>query len=513
MSGEAKSANVGEELASGHADNEGLAATCDESWFSRKRLFTTGFGVHSLLALTMIFMLARGFKHAPDLFVGPHAFDSADVATTARTFATLGVLRLHAIPINNNPPVIRSDAYTHWPPLLPIVLSFVFRAFGSSERTVHLFMLAVFAATALLIYLLARAWLNSTAAALAALFWMVLPVELQFGDISVQQPFAVLFLLAALLALERHRGLAGVLFFLAVCSSWEAALIGPAFWIMAKRYPELKLNARVALLACTTGLFLVAALFLFGNPKAALDTIQTAKFYMGVSHTYSAVSSPALQNQLSLGEQIRLTLLNNFWMLGPLGLGAVLQLILRRPRPIFEKLAPLGIVWLVWCVAMNNHTARHPFELVIAAPTVAIAMAWLASPEFHSGVGTRGIQQFVFVALAVAQAVLLPVPRMSDGYDPFKLVQYARDIKSATEPNSIVLAPLVSAVPLYYSERHIIRGIDSPAEASNILPQLSREFPGSPVYLALPPELVTSFGENDAQAVTTRGSAVIFRLK
>ena len=63
----------------------------------------------------------------------PHAWASAHMAVLARSFAELGVVHLHGVPLQNNLPAgAQLDTYGHWPPLYPMLLSVAFRIFGDS---------------------------------------------------------------------------------------------------------------------------------------------------------------------------------------------------------------------------------------------------------------------------------------------------------------------------------------------------------------------------------------------
>ena len=154
---------------------------------------------------------------------------------------------------------------------------------------------------------------------------------------------------------------------------------------------------------------------------------------------------------------------------------------------------------------MKNHMARHYFEFVIAAPLVALALAWMAvTPSNKQAAKIIGL-----TAVAGLQILILHKPIISDGYDPEALIRYARSIRQATEPNAIVMAPLLSAVPLYYSERHIVRDVSSAAAIAQ-LPILQQEFPGTPIYLAVPPSLAS--GLPSGRVISATPDAVIVQL-
>ncbi len=464
------------------------------------------FTVLLLFAITLGAVIVRGIEASARPFDYPHAFVSADVATTARTFAQVGVLHLHGVPVDNNPPIAAEDLYTHWPPLLPILLSLCYRAFGISERVAHLLMLSILALTAGLVARIGQRWLGTIGGALAGFFWLTLPVTLQFGHLVCQQSLMTLFMVAAVLAFLHDKYAFGAgLLFLGAVASWEIVLVAVGLSLVSLWRPELRRSAVASAMGTGAGIVCVAALYLLSNRGVAMDTLQSAMFYMGLSRSYSNALLTQPQISIGTGEQFRRMLLNNVWMLGPLGLGAVLQLFAARIRNAAFLAASLSTPWLVWCIAMRNHMARHQFEFVIAAPFVALALAWMASARSKY----PGLKIALLAALAGLQIVALPKPSMGDGYDPAALIRYARGIREFTEPNSIVIAPLVSAVPLYYSERHIVRGVTSSDLAALELPILRREFPASPIYIAGPPSLAGMFG--DQQVVASNADVVILR--
>jgi hypothetical protein len=464
-----------------------------------------------LFAIALAVTLVRGIRTSAEPFDYPHAFVSADVATAARTFAEAGILHLHAVPVNNNPPIAAEDAYTHWPPLLPILLSLCFRIFGVSERVAHLLMLAILVATALLIFRLGQRWLGIPAGALAGFFYLTLPVTLQFGHLVSQQALMTLFLVAATLAFLEDHALAGsILIFVGALTSWEIVLVVPGLLVASRWRPELRRSAIASAIGAGAGVACVAGLYLINSPGLAVDALQTAKFYMGLSPSYSRML-PAQQTALTFSEQVRRMLLNNVWMLGPLGLGAAFLLFTTRVHNRVLLLASLSTPWLVWCVAMRNHMARHEFEFVIAAPFIAVALAWLATAPSKSPT----LRIATVAALAAIQILALPKPHISDGYDPAALIRYAQAIRQFTPPDAIVMAPVVSAVPLYYSQRHLVRGVNSPSAAALQLPSLRRQFPSSPIYLAVPPTLAGSFAATNfpsSQVASSTSDGVIIRL-
>lgn len=465
------------------------------------------FVAFALFALALVMTAVRAVQHADMQYVGFGAAVSADVATTARTFANEGVWRLRGIPVNNNPPIGVDDQYTHWPPLLPILLSGCFRVFGTSERTAHIFMLCVLVAAALLVFRLGWLWLGPVGGALAGFFWLTLPVVVQFGDLVAQQSLAMLFVVAALVAFYSARESVGaVLLFLAVLSSWEAVLVVPGFWLASRRVPELRRGTILAAVGAGAALLGVMALFTLGSTRLAVDTLQTVKFYMGLSPMYSHVIPNGL-GVLTFSEQLRYLLGNHVFMIGLPGLIAVVVLLVRRPMNGLLVVYGLAAPWVLWTVVMRTHTAFHNFELLIAAPLVALALAWLAVAGLRSQWSmSAAMKAAAVVALATLWTVLVR-PNNGGDRNGEDQIRYARDVREATSVDAIVMAPTVSAVPLYYSERHIIRGIANDRVLAGELEQIRTQFPASPLYLAIPPSLARDFEGALAHATVVRSTA------
>lgn len=470
----------------------------------------------SLFAITLLITVIRASERANSQFVGAHAFVSADVATTARTFANEGVWKLHGVPVNNNAPIGPSDQYTHWPPLLPILLSGCFRIFGASEHTAHIFMLCILVGTGLLISRLGWLWLGPIGGALSGYFWLTLPVVVQFGDLVAQQSLAMLFIVASLVACYSRRDkLCAALLFFAAISAWESVLVFPGIWLSSYWLPELRRTRAMAAIGLGAGVVCVLGLFIFSSPALVGDTLQTVKYYMGLSPTYSHVFSHDRREMLTLSQQISGILWNHIWMLGVLGSAAILQLMTARPRSGVLLMSMLSAPWILWTILMRTHVAIHHFELLIAAPVGALALAWLATAELRIA-PSRGavIKVATFAVLAAIQIAVLPRPTISQGYSPERLIRYSQDIRNATEQGAIVMAPLESAVPIYYSERHIVRGIGDSATLRDQLPRIRREFPGAHIYLAIPPFIAGKFANDLSREsiVSSTSDVIVVRL-
>jgi hypothetical protein len=71
---------------------------------------------------------------------------------------------------------------------------------------------------------------------------------------------------------------------------------------------------------------------------------------------------------------------------------------------------------------------------------------------------------------------------------PFEEPQYhdlSVIIQHNTPPNAVTLSSAESAVPIYYSDRHIVRGIVTPDLLRLAIPQARAAFPGSLLFFAI----------------------------
>jgi hypothetical protein len=138
--------------------------------------------------------------------------------------------------------------------------------------------------------------------------------------------------------------------------------------------------------------------------------------------------------------------------------------------------------------------AQHEYEVALAAPLFAAAVGLVVASVQRAPVSLLPRRALHIVLGIVLPAVLvlpmIPAARQA-GPQPStrELVAYAREIAGATPPGSVVLAPSASMVPVYYSERHVIRGVTSDRLVERMDAALDQVFPGAPVFLALePPE-------------------------
>src|SRR6185312_11433901 len=66
------------------------------------------------------------------------------------------------------------------------------------------------------------------------------------------------------------------------------------------------------------------------------------------------------------------------------------------------------------------------------------------------------------------------------------LIRYTDEIRMNTPPNAVVGSPILNMEVPYYSERHIVRGIQNDDLVALLYNRAPAEFPKSPVLIAVP---------------------------
>ena len=157
-------------------------------------------------------------------------------------------------------------------------------------------------------------------------------------------------------------------------------------------------------------------------------------------------------------------------------------------------LGGLGLPWLLFFVVMRNYVSIHPFALVLAAPFLAITSGFVLDciwNRLHTAtVADNNNRHLLWVMLVILPLLTLYPLLMAvrNARTPFENPQYqdlSIVIQHNTPPNAVTLSTAESAVPIYYSDRHIVRGIVTPDLLRLAIPQARAAFPGSPLFFAI----------------------------
>ncbi len=457
------------------------------------------------------------------------SWGAAQQAVMGRSFAQHGVIALKGIPIQNNSPLGKEpDAYVHWPPLPPIVLGLCFRLFGESEAVNHLLMFSLFLANIAAIFLLAKIVWGESVAVWSALITAVIPVNIAFAHVNTPQHWANLCIVGTIIGYfqatradsqnKKWMLLAGIFLFAGVLLSWEPFLLPPVLLVVAIFQHQQK-AIRLALVlvgVSMAGLGIMAVQLIFGAPEFATDLWQTALMRMNF-HSFQRqdLNVHTLVNQshysdhqdgsgAKLLEQTPFAQIKSLKHLGVFPLVAMIWLTAQgtarrqgwRDHPHLMIFAGLAGPWLLWYLLMSNQ-AKHNFMILLAVPIASIA-GGLALRRLMEIANTKLLRFMVYALIPLS--LLFPVANSlrARSRNPAQFedwaVPFGHDITTNTETNAIVLTPLANFIPVYYTQRHLIRGIAVPSLCEQVLRQMPTIFPKSPVYLALRPDGLEGFG-------------------
>jgi 4-amino-4-deoxy-L-arabinose transferase-like glycosyltransferase len=482
----------------------------------------------AIAALALVALYAR-LLHVS--FDGDYqGWASASCMTMAHSFNQLGAFHLHFVPIQNNLPLGSDpDVYLHWPPLFPLLLSIVTRILGDHESSGRLFALTITLATTCVVTAIARRLYETRIALLAGFFFLTARATYEGGRAILHQPLAMffgcatvfLFLLAADIpttaapqSASRKRLFAIAGLFATTCTvltAWDPIFI-PFGLLLASLYLRRRDAIRLAglyLLADVLTFVAVQTDYILAYPALFRNQFATIAFRAGLK--FNVESSTRLHtivdsvhyttSQLSFigtySHALRWLFegFGTFTLLAPfLFLAFWLQGNRRQNTSAVYLLGGLGLPWLLFYAAMRNYVSIHPFALVLGAPFLAITSGFVLDriwDRLHSATIADNNRRHLLRVMVVIFPLLILYPlfmAVRNAKIPFEVPQYqdlSPIIQRNTTPNAVTLSSAQSAVPIYYSDRHIVRGIVTPELLQLAIPQARAAFPGSPIFFAL----------------------------
>jgi hypothetical protein len=453
-----------------------------------------GVGLAITAALALVLLARWGSWSAP--FDDPHGWVEAHHATMGRDFAEGGLLRHGILPIQNLPPQGEQlDGYNHWPPLFPMLVAGWWTVFGEGEAQARLLMLLI---------LITGAWgICSLATAagvpygwIAALIWMVVPLQAEFGLKLIHlQAALVAGIWAFVLQLRGRPRWAVVCAGLAMAFSWEPGLaFGCAFLLAPRGERRAWFN-----LAAAAGVVFVAVLGSYaltrpdllenlraalvmrsGLDPTALHHTDLHGFYDGVKNARPISFMESLQRWYDRARESLGFLLMGIVVVAP---------FLARSLP--QQMRTIGLAWLGallgWFLVFRNHATVHAYEMQLCLPFVGLAVAGaMAWPRLPKSVP-------VIVALLILMHGGLASYRSHQTRHsalPELDVRIGREIREFVPIGSIVILPGHSMLPLWYSQRHVFRGVSTKMAYENAMIRYKQLYlePRPPFWMAITEE-------------------------
>jgi hypothetical protein len=133
----------------------------------------------------------------------------------------------------------------------------------------------------------------------------------------------------------------------------------------------------------------------------------------------------------------------------------------------------------------------HDYEALIIAPLAAFSIARLIERGLNTP--SRGGAYEKLVAWAIVIPAFVVYPMAAAVFFPSKpapadvaMVEFGRDLRRLTPLNSVILTPEHNMVPVYYSNRRIVRCVESVARLKAVMAALPVAFPPqTPVFFAV----------------------------
>lgn len=460
---------------------------------------------------------------------------SASCMTMAHSFNQLGALPTHFVPIQNNLPLGSDpDVYLHWPPLFPLLLSIVTRILGDHESSGRLFALTITLATACIVIAIARRLYGTRIALLSGFFFLTARATYEGGRAILHQPLAMFFgsatVLLFFLALEiptpagpstaaphsaSRRRLFALLGLVAtictVLTAWDPIFI-PFGLLLSSIYLRRRDAIRLAVLYLVANVLTFVAVqadYILAYPALFRNQFATIAFRAGLK--FNVESSMRLHtivdsvhyttSQLSFigtySHALRWLFedFGTFTLLAPfLFIALWLQPDRRKNASAIYLLGGLGLPWLIFYAVMRNYVSIHPFALVLGAPFLAITSGYVLDRIWdllHTATIADSNRRHLLRVMLIIFPLLTLYPlfmAVRNAKSPFETPQYqdlSVIIRHNTPPNTVTLSSAESAVPIYYSDRHIVRGIVTPDLLRLAIPQARAAFPGTPLFFAI----------------------------
>jgi hypothetical protein len=410
--------------------------------------------------------------------------------------------------------------------------------FGTSEATAFWVMFGIQIANATLLFLITKRVLGLDAAVFAAFVWFTLPVIVDFGYLVANHTFAIPPTLAAILFLVRYTEKVGsprlnLLFgcasmAAAVLSSWEPVLmaLGLCAIVILLKIDHLRAPAVAYGVTAAGTAVCILAWYGFIFPEIAKNLFHVALFRAGMAESkiiefniYDFLvgrheSATTLGHQLAVFVD-RLRMLGMFGVIavGSSLLGLLFQPSDERGRSLWFTTFALSALWLLWALVMRQHYVIHNFEMLMAAPLTAFASGILIARllqhvrSWVNGYHRRIALLVLLVVLPIAMVLDLSryaqtINAISPNVLSFRDVNYGIAIRNNTPVDAVVIATTASMVPVYYSERHIIRAVEDETVLKEVFPAIADRSGTRPIYLALLPILDSGHFPNATRNLT-----------
>lgn len=170
-------------------------------WLTNNLILITGI----LLFSSTLVLLSHNINKP---FIGEHDWNGARYGNIARNYLRYGLISTKMGQVENSGivNVNEFEYFTHYPPILPLLISLSYKIFGISEWSTRLVTTLATSATLVLVFLIGKKLFDFITGLFSSILLLATPQVLYFGKNPVHEPLVVMFVLLAFMGyLEKKR--------------------------------------------------------------------------------------------------------------------------------------------------------------------------------------------------------------------------------------------------------------------------------------------------------------------
>lgn len=325
-----------------------------------------------LLFIFSFFLIGQNLEKP---FWGEHDWNGARYGNIARNYLKYGFLESRFGQIENSGPAKKSEFeyYTHYSPLLPILIALSYKVFGISEWSTRLVSVLATSGSVVLIFLIGSRLYTLKFGILAALMGLLTPMVLYFGKTPVHESLVVLFVLFAFYCYLINSRFIWLGLILAELSTWAGFFLVPAITLvelLRKNYDKMRKTLPYWVLS------IAVFLFHLGHTKLLTGDFFGGNLF-GALLLRSGVSENGISdlNILNYIKNLRLwvsTLYTNTL------LSLVFLWLISRAKGIKDQdyaISTLGICGIIYFIFFPNASFIHNYLTFYLLPFFALAGA------------------------------------------------------------------------------------------------------------------------------------------
>ncbi|MFH1849809.1 MAG: glycosyltransferase family 39 protein [archaeon] len=411
-----------------------------------------------LLAIVLVLGFAARLEGISEPWAGGHhGYNGALYSTVARNYLRHGYLALGFAPVTD--PVDMKKLYLHHPPMLGIMLSFVYSVFGVHEWAARLMMAVFSVANVALVFLIARRLYDNTAGLYASVFASFFPMSVFYGTmVDVQGSMAMFFILAMALSYlkwlgGKHIGWMIALFVLGSLVEWGIYYAVLFLVIDAMIENRVRFWGILVLPGVAVGMLMLffAYTWVLTGSVSGGGLIGTA-----VQAVSGGVNGSGYERSFGIVDFIIREFQRIVSYFTWIGAGLFMAFLFMPSRKRSDRFALLMVLFgLSYVFLIINAAWVHDYNLYYLMPGLALASGRVMGSLHRQGRMAALCITGLFILMSIAN--VSEARKMHDGTLFFELGMY---INENTEPGQTVMVSIDYHPEIsYYADRTVVYGV------------------------------------------------------